>query len=371
MEAEAQVAHAQGNSPVLISVPHGGSFRGDAKEYETRVGSADVRAFCVDPDKDSLELAAEISARFFTATGLRPYVVGALLHRSKCDFNREPAHAYPPGCAASAASYKRYHSLLARAAEECTQRFGRCLVLDLHGQSHDPVTELGYLLPRSVLDASSDADLDRLPLKHSSLSALLSPFSNYSTLTSTPSSSTADPTADGSGAPHQQELPVSLSQLVRGDCSFGAFLVARGFLSCPSPLLPSPSVQPLCTVATSRDGLSVPAGPHATHHPHAPRQARHCGCCAGCCDALLARCCAKHTFYSGGHITRTFGRLSGVVAIQAETPLLLRESPHFRRAFAKAMALSLADFLVRHRFMPQIDPLLAAPLLHHAARLSS
>jgi N-formylglutamate amidohydrolase len=66
-------------------------------------------------------------------TGKRPFVVIARFHRKFIDANRAPGSAYESERAKPV--YDAYHQALAKAREEVVARWGRGLLLDVHGQA--------------------------------------------------------------------------------------------------------------------------------------------------------------------------------------------------------------------------------------------
>lgn len=171
-------------------------------------------------DWQSYELAEELLKAFSDHTEGPPAFVALRLGRSKLDANR----ARGPGSRGSGEDARRawdaYHGWLEEAARVCVDRFGFCLILDIHGQSHRKgVTELGYLLTRDDL-AQPDAAL-REPPRPTSLDALFRP--SY-----------------GSSNGGSLVAAEGLAPLVRGPNSLGGLLSARGFPCTPSPDIPSP-----------------------------------------------------------------------------------------------------------------------------------
>ena len=296
------VSFQRGTCPIVLSIPHGGTYLGS--ELEDRTPQPEFTSFCIDGDLHSFELGQEIAARFSQLAHHELWVVAGLLSRRKCDYNRRAEEAFPPTCSIAEQSYRTFYALIAEALDACVAEFGFALLFDLHGQSHDPLTELGYLLGKLSL-SEPDGSLD----KHAKTSL------------------------------EQIHLRTKLGRadLIRGEPSFGARLASHGFFSCPSPLFPDISVQPVCVVAQSLDGLAVAAEAHHPHH-HKSKQARHCQCCDKCCTFLGARCCSRSLFYSGGHITRVASARSLVGAIQAETPHLVRNNPSIRALFATSFS---------------------------------
>jgi hypothetical protein len=153
-----------------------------------------------------------------------PHVVICLLHRTKIDANRsrltatEPtAQDGPPNGADDV--WVAYHGRIDAAAKSALASHGKVLLADLHGQSHRPATELGYLLTTDDLQLS-DEQLDGDPAlaNKCSLGALVSP-----------------PGSTEGRSP-------SLSQLVRGPHSLGALIGEQlyGAACLPSPTCPRP-----------------------------------------------------------------------------------------------------------------------------------
>ena len=202
--------------PIVVSAPHGGFAKPNS--------ISDRTSGCLEPDWNSLELAREIIQSFLRRDDEAPAFVALLLHREKIDGNRPVCSACEEvGAEEAQAAWRCYHGGLARSLEDCVARFGFCLLLDIHGQSHRPdATELGYLLTSTDL-LRTDAELDADSPRRSSVDSFLKPGK-------------------------------TLSSLIRGEDSLGSLLGKRGCVCTPSPFHPAP--------------VSAEALQHAQHQQH-------------------------------------------------------------------------------------------------------
>lgn len=143
----------QGNFSLIISAPHGGSIAPVDVPDRTAGGcrrstgpSAGVCTWvhndtCSDGQKcnsttvkDTLSdaFAENVANELLTNRSLTPYVVIGKWSRKKVDFNREINEAtfnHPEAILA----YQSYHSNLQLAINNSMQRFGRGLLIDIHG----------------------------------------------------------------------------------------------------------------------------------------------------------------------------------------------------------------------------------------------
>jgi hypothetical protein len=191
-----------GDSPLVISAPHGG-----------REKPADIpnRTYGVtDADANTQELARTVGEQFFKSTGHRPHLIICLLHRSKLDANREIKEA-AQGNASAEKAWHDYHAAITRALASAVARHGFAFLIDLHGQNHKGLrVELGYLHSSTDL-ARPDSVLDAPPFA-----------------------------AAGSLQLIAKKTTVPYSALLKGPTSLGALLENGGFHSTPSPRLPVP-----------------------------------------------------------------------------------------------------------------------------------
>ncbi len=191
-----------GDSPLVISAPHGG-----------REKPADIpnRTYGVtDADANTQELARTVGEHFFKSTGHRPHLIICLLHRSKLDANRDIKEAAQRNAIAEKA-WHDYHAAITRALAAAVARHGFAFLIDLHGQNHKGLrVELGYLHSSTEL-AQPDPLLDAPAFA-----------------------------ATGSLQFMAKNATVSYSALLKGPTSLGALLENGGFHSTPSPRLPVP-----------------------------------------------------------------------------------------------------------------------------------
>jgi N-formylglutamate amidohydrolase len=121
---------ARGGLPIIISAPHGG--RSVVKDTPGRKG-AGVDRFVAGGDSNTYELAMRIADGLEKEFGQRPYIVFARFQRKFADANRDPKNAYEHDNAKF--HYDAYHAALAEATAEVRKRWGRGLLLDVHGQA--------------------------------------------------------------------------------------------------------------------------------------------------------------------------------------------------------------------------------------------
>lgn len=120
----------EGDLPIILSAPHGGWQR--IPGVAPRSGE-EIRRFVTRTDLGTDELAEKLADEIEKNTGKRPYVVIAKFHRKYVDANRPPALAYESPKAKL--TYDAYHAALANARSGVEKRFGKGLVIDIHGQA--------------------------------------------------------------------------------------------------------------------------------------------------------------------------------------------------------------------------------------------
>ena len=293
---DARPASATARDPVVISAPHGGDI--------IPLCFSDRISGCTECDWNSWELAEAAWEAFD-----RPALVGLRLSRLKLDANRARCFACDDEAAFSV--HDEYHSAVEAACAAAVERFGWCLHLDLHGQSHRPATELGYLLTSEDF-LMEDAALDAAP-RESSVELLLS------------------------GPP---ESGRRRSALTRGATSLGALLEARGFPCVPSPRTPAP-----VEAAALEAARKAKADIGAAHGPPAEEA-------------------AAATYFWGGYTVRRLGVPASipphcgplpepaqggwarrVASVSLETAWAVREGAADRERFAAALAEATREFV--------------------------
>lgn len=120
----------KGALPIILSAPHGG--RKVIEGVPARQGDG-AKRFTTVRDENTAELAQQLANALAGRLGARPYLVIAQFARKNVDPNRPAADAYE--AAAAKPYYDAYHAALAEACREVQQKWGRGLLLDLHGQA--------------------------------------------------------------------------------------------------------------------------------------------------------------------------------------------------------------------------------------------
>jgi N-formylglutamate amidohydrolase len=127
----------QGHLPIIISIPHGGHlFPEDIPDRKQTFPSV-VKSNDINTQEIGRELADLITETF---KGRKPYMVINHLGRSKLDVNRplkEGAEGIPGSNLPSETqiAWSDYHTFLNNAVEEIEERFGRGLLIDIHGET--------------------------------------------------------------------------------------------------------------------------------------------------------------------------------------------------------------------------------------------
>ena len=196
-----------GTLPIVISVPHGGNLNPSAipdrncnnPEYAT--------------DVFTIEIAAQISASLFAATGCYPHIIINHLNRAKLDCNRNIADG---ACSNSQAqtAWTEFQNFITTAQNTANQSYSdKIFFVDLHGHGN-PISriELGYLLYDNELELSDNTLNTTQYLNYSSIKNLVLNNSNNYT--------------------H--------AQLLRGASAFGTLLSNNGYPAVPSQQIPYP-----------------------------------------------------------------------------------------------------------------------------------
>lgn len=215
VKIEKYVEYRQGNCPIILTVPHGGTVVESFLTLRNTSNCPDPD-FATDLDYNTRELADEIDKAYFQQTGKHPYMVIALIKRNHVDFNRRRNYAIPAGDENVGKIYDAYHDYIARAKAEISQQYGHGLLLDIHGQSHSEQIDLGYLLPVSTLNMSDETLNGGTYAASSSIAHLV----------------------------RTNKAGLSFAQLLRGEKSFGGILYKNGLECVPRPQNLSPGNTP-------------------------------------------------------------------------------------------------------------------------------
>ena len=124
----------KGDLPIIFSAPHGGVMPipgvPERKGEGMKTGGA---GFFAGRDENTELLAAAIARAVESRLGKKPYFVIARFHRKFVDANRPPEIAVEHPRAREV--YDAYRSTLAEFCDDVQKRFGRGLLIDVHGQA--------------------------------------------------------------------------------------------------------------------------------------------------------------------------------------------------------------------------------------------
>ena len=129
----AAITVTAGGLPIILTAPHGGGAA--IPGVPERKGDG-VTRFNPRADTNTDILTEKLADALEQKLGKRPYVVIARFHRKFIDANRRPEDAFESREAK--ATYDEYHAAIAAACKEVTARWGRGIVLDIHGQAFQP-----------------------------------------------------------------------------------------------------------------------------------------------------------------------------------------------------------------------------------------
>lgn len=123
----------RGELPILITAPHGGqaTIVGVPERRQRQLQIVTAR------DESTDTLAQKIAGEVERELGAKPYLVIAKFHRKYADANRPTELAYDSPKAKP--HYDAYHAAIASACQQMQKRWGRGILLDIHGQGVDPI----------------------------------------------------------------------------------------------------------------------------------------------------------------------------------------------------------------------------------------
>ncbi|MEC8832320.1 MAG: MopE-related protein [Bacteroidota bacterium] len=202
------VEYIYGNSPIIISIPHGGLLE------PINIPDRSCNGCVYGNDTHTQEIGRAIAQYYFEQTGNYPFVIINLLARVKLDANR-PIDEAADGNPTAEDAWTNYHDFISSAKTKIEQDFGRGLFLDLHGHSHNVErVELGYTLTGTELRLSDETLNSDTYINKNSIKTLVQDNKTFYT--------------------H--------AEMLRGPVSMGALLNEKGFPTVPSPNDPAPKV---------------------------------------------------------------------------------------------------------------------------------
>jgi hypothetical protein len=200
------IEYIAGNTPFIVSVPHGGDLK------PSDIPDRNCANCTIVKDGNTQELAREIANAFFKQTGCYPHVIINRLHRIKLDANREIVEA-ALGNPQAEQAWSAFHAYIDSAKTQIIKQFGAGLYIDLHGHGHTiQRLELGYLLTTSELQKPDNQINTTTYINYSSIKNLA----------------------------NKNLKNATFAQLLRGEKAIGTLLQQRGFPSVPSKQDPFP-----------------------------------------------------------------------------------------------------------------------------------
>lgn len=146
----------KGDLPIIFSAPHGGTMAipgvPERKGDGMKKGGA---GFFAGRDENTELLAPAIARAIEKRLGKKPYFVIAKMHRKYVDANRPPEIAVEHPRAREV--YDAYRGQLAAFCDDVQKRFGRGLLLDIHGQG-----SAKDIVFRGTQNGATDANLAKL-----------------------------------------------------------------------------------------------------------------------------------------------------------------------------------------------------------------
>ena len=210
------IEYIAGNTPVVLSAPHGGAL--NPTDIPDRTTTACGGAATTVTDLNTVELARAMQQRYFARFGKYPHVILTHLSRKKIDTDRSVVEA-ACGNADAKIAFVEWHDFIDVATTSALQTFGKAWYMDMHGHGHNiQRLEIGYLLSATALNLT-DASLNANTAFRDSASIRT--------------------IAEGS--------PLTFSQMLRGSTSLGGLYASVGFNAVPSSVDPRPSTDPYFT----------------------------------------------------------------------------------------------------------------------------
>jgi N-formylglutamate amidohydrolase len=123
-----------GMLPIILSAPHGGREPVPGAAVRRGVG---IPQFTTGRDNNTDEMTHKIAAKLEERFGAKPFLIIALFERKYVDANRPAGVGYESD--RGKLYYESYHRLLRESTAQVRSRWGRGLLLDIHGQGAEGV----------------------------------------------------------------------------------------------------------------------------------------------------------------------------------------------------------------------------------------
>ena len=225
------ITFKEGNFPLILVAPHGGDLK------PQWIDDRDCDNAVITQDQYTLGIALQLEQALHDL-GIKPYMVLTKIHRIKIDLNRSLETSICEDHTSNEL-WQLFHQQIEGYRRDVAQKYGRGLLIDIHGHGH-PIQriELGYLITSQQLrNASNEGNFNDLNMNVS----IKSLVSN-----------------------HPENQP--LDQILLGRNSLGTLLTSQGFPAVPSEQDPAPNVgDPFFSGGTntknygSRDGGKIDA----------------------------------------------------------------------------------------------------------------
>lgn len=301
------VTHVPGNSPIVITVPHGGTLVPDH--------IPDRETGCFVPDTNTEELGRAIVQALKIKTKFLPHLVILHLHRKKLDGNR-PRRKAAEGDKARLI-WDEYHNKIYESIRMSHEQFGFVHVFDVHGQSHREETEIGYGLKNVQLRCFTELEAKKF-CKKCSLSGLVRRIEK------------------------DCKDENMLTNLIKGPKSFGGLLESYGYPCVPGPKMPHPCSEDSCNnepLCWKWSGVGEPTDPCTYFW-------------GGFSTAYYGHCFAKKLTASGlpDEVAKTC-----CCVTQLETAAVPRIDTVSINKFSDAISSSIVDF-IQHWYKFDLSP---------------
>lgn len=138
-DSERWVEYIEGNMPLVISVPHGGTVLVDSLPIRDCKGAVTVR------DGNTIELSRAIQSYFKKNYSLIPHIIIIHIARKHVDQNRELKNGATCGNVGVEKPWYSFHNYVDSALNLATKGGQQAMYIDLHGHGHaNKRLEIGY-----------------------------------------------------------------------------------------------------------------------------------------------------------------------------------------------------------------------------------